>query len=124
MYIDTHCHLSLEEDVQDVMRRCKEAKVNQIIISGCDFESIPESIKIAHDMQDIYLALGFHPETASEVTKKAPFPAGGRRRVVCPRSGHICFAPAHPQKSLDTLQQQTNCPFILSYFHRFVNLRF
>lgn len=70
MYIDTHCHLSLEEDVQDVMRRCKEAKVNQIIISGCDFESIPESIKIAYDMQDIYLALGFHPETASEVTKK------------------------------------------------------
>ena len=70
MYIDTHCHLSLEEDIQSVMNRCYEAKVNQIIISGCDFESIPESIEIAQDMKDIYLALGFHPETASKVTKK------------------------------------------------------
>lgn len=68
MYIDTHCHLSLEEDVQDVMKKCHEVGVNKIIISGCDFESIPESIKIANRMQDVYLSLGFHPETADEVT--------------------------------------------------------
>ena len=99
MYIDTHCHLSLEEDIQDVMKRCKEAKVNQIIISGCDFESIPESIKIAHDMQDIYLALGFHPETASEVTKKAPFPASGRRHeIVCARWTHFFHTRAPAKK--------------------------
>lgn len=70
MYIDTHCHLSLEEDVQDVMKKCYEAGVNRIIISGCDFESIPESIKIAKQMKDVYLSLGFHPETADKVTLK------------------------------------------------------
>lgn len=70
MYIDTHCHLSLEEDIQDVMKRCKEVNVDKIVISGCDFESIPDAIKISKEIPNIYLTLGFHPETASKVTEK------------------------------------------------------
>jgi len=59
----------------------------------------------------------------SEATKKAPFPASGRRREdVSARRTHF-FTPARPQKSLDTLQQQTNCLFILPLLRPFVNFQ-
>ena len=69
-YIDTHCHLSENDNVKEIMNKCYEVSVNKIIISGCDFESIPSSIKIANEMDSIFLSLGFHPEVADIVTSQ------------------------------------------------------
>ena len=50
MYIDTHCHI-LEEYYDDIDNVVKEnfSVVDKIIVSGCDKESIEESIKVVKD---------------------------------------------------------------------------
>ena len=67
MYIDTHCHLSLEDydDIDMVIQENREAGIDKIIISGCTMESIIESIQYAHEYDNVYLTIGFHPSEAN-----------------------------------------------------------
>ena len=55
MYIDTHCHLSLEDydDIDMVIQENREAGIDKIIISGCTMESIIESIQYAHEYDNV-----------------------------------------------------------------------
>ena len=68
MFIDTHCHLSKEyyADIFQVLKENKEADVDTIIISGCDKESIKESLEYINDYSFVYATIGYHP---SEVLK-------------------------------------------------------
>ena len=63
MFTDSHCHLSINdyENIDDVIKRAKENNVEKLIISGCDKNSIIESIEIANKYDNVYLELGFHP---------------------------------------------------------------
>ena len=72
MFTDTHCHISREDydDIEEVINNAKEAKVDRLIISGCEKRNINESIEIANNHDNVYLALGFHPEEADEITTK------------------------------------------------------
>lgn len=70
MFIDTHCHLSNSdyEDVEKVLKENKEAMVEKIIISGCDKDSIEESIYFSNEYAGVYLTLGYHPSEALNTT--------------------------------------------------------
>lgn len=72
MFIDSHCHLSIKdyENIDDVIKEANENNVGKLIVSGCDKESIKESIEIAEKYDNVYLSLGFHPSEANEITEE------------------------------------------------------
>lgn len=69
MYIDTHCHLSIEdyEDIDLVIKENRLAGVGKIIISGCSRDSIIESLAMAEKYDDVYVTIGYHPSEVSYV---------------------------------------------------------
>ena len=69
MFIDTHCHLSIK-DYDDIEKIIKDdfEKVDKIILSGCDKESIFESIEIANKYENIFVTIGYHPDQVDLVT--------------------------------------------------------
>lgn len=70
MFIDTHCHLSVEDydDIDLVIKENREAGISKIIISGCTRDSIIESLDIASKYDDVFVTIGFHPSEASITT--------------------------------------------------------
>ena len=69
MLIDTHCHI-LKEDYDDIDKVIKEDfnVVDKIIVSGCERESIEESLELIDKYDNIYATLGYHPEQVDRVT--------------------------------------------------------
>ena len=70
MYIDSHCHLSKEyyENLDEVVNKAKENKVNTLIISGCDKNGIIEGLDIINKYENIYMTIGFHPSEVNITT--------------------------------------------------------
>ena len=63
MYIDTHCHVFSEyyDDIEEIVRKCKENNVTKIIVSGCDMKSNTEVLELVNKYDIIYCTIGFHP---------------------------------------------------------------
>ncbi len=63
MFIDTHCHLSVEDydDIDEVINDNRKAGIEKIIISGCTKESIIESLELSKKYDDIFVTIGYHP---------------------------------------------------------------
>ena len=57
MYIDTHCHVFSEyyDDIEEIVRKCKENNVTKIIVSGCDMKSNMEVLELVNKYDIIYL---------------------------------------------------------------------
>ena len=70
MFIDTHCHLSVEDydNIDEIIYENRKANIEKIIISGCTKESIIESIELSNEYDDVYLTIGYHPSEASIIT--------------------------------------------------------
>jgi len=70
MFIDTHCHLSLEDydDIDKVIIDNREAGIDKIIISGCTKDSILESLELSNKYKDVYVTIGYHPSEVKEIT--------------------------------------------------------
>lgn len=70
MFIDTHCHLSLEDydDIDQVIDENRNAGIEKMIISGCTKGSIIESLELSHKYDNVYVTIGFHPSEASFTT--------------------------------------------------------
>lgn len=70
MFIDTHCHLSIEDydDIDLVLDDNRKAGIEKIIISGCTKDSIIESLDLSKKHNDVYLTVGFHPSEAMITT--------------------------------------------------------
>ena len=70
MYIDSHCHLSKEyyENLDEIVNKAKENKVDTLIISGCDKNGIIEGLDIINKYENIYMTIGFHPSEANITT--------------------------------------------------------
>lgn len=70
MYIDTHAHLTFPEfdiDINEVIERARNAKLEAIINIALDDEAVRKSIKLAEENPDfIFNAIGTHPHEASE----------------------------------------------------------
>ena len=67
MFIDTHCHLSKNDynDIKKILDENRKNRVSPIIISGCDKNSILESLDYANKISDVYVTIGYHPSEAS-----------------------------------------------------------
>lgn len=68
MLIDTHCHLNLDlfsNDLAHVISRAKNAGITKIIIPGIDLETSKRAIQISEDYQEVYAAVGFHPNESA-----------------------------------------------------------
>ena len=70
MFIDTHCHLSIEDydDIDLVIDENRKNQIDKIIISGCTRESIIESVELGKKYNDVYVTIGYHPSEASITT--------------------------------------------------------
>ena len=63
MYIDTHCHITMNDydDIPSLIDKIKESGVNRIIVNGCDMKSNLEVLELVKQYDIVYGALGFHP---------------------------------------------------------------
>lgn len=70
MFIDTHCHLSVEdyENIDRVIEENRKAFVRSIIISGCTKNSIVESLAYAQKYNDVFVTIGYHPSEVNMVS--------------------------------------------------------
>ncbi len=71
MYIDTHCHLSMEDydDIDKVIEENKNALVEKIVVSGCSRESIDEVMDLKDKYDMVYVTIGYHSEYADTITE-------------------------------------------------------
>jgi len=66
---DTHCHLCLHDyttDLDSVIQRAFDQGVRYMLIPGLDVPTSQRAIEISEKYQDIYAAVGFHPNTAGK----------------------------------------------------------
>ena len=70
MYIDTHCHLSLEDydDIDLVIKENRKSNISKIIISGYSRDTIKESLDLIEKYDDVYATIGYHPSEADITT--------------------------------------------------------
>lgn len=70
MFIDTHCHLSVDDydDIDVVIKNNLEAGVGKIIVSACTRNTFLEAVDLAKKYDSVYLTLGLHPSEASIFT--------------------------------------------------------
>ena len=70
MFVDTHCHLSLEDydDISSVIEKNRKAHISKMIISGCTRATIEESLSFADTYPDVFVTIGYHPSEANNTT--------------------------------------------------------
>jgi len=64
---DTHCHLDFnrfDQDREKVIARALEAGVTRVLNPGIDLESCQAAIKLAEENEQVYAAVGVHPNSA------------------------------------------------------------
>ena len=74
MLVDSHAHLEAVNDLEDSLKRAKEAGVGKIITIGTSIESSKKAIEIAEkfsaDDLQIYATCGLHPKDAKGEIKR------------------------------------------------------
>ena len=68
--VDTHCHMSLTDDIDSLIIDAMQNNVKKMIISGCDAKSIRDGLEIIYRYPEIYMTAGFHPDEADNITDK------------------------------------------------------
>lgn len=61
---DTHCHLGfpkLESELEDVLKRAKEAGITRLVTIGTDRQSSEKAIAMAAKYDEVYAVIGWHP---------------------------------------------------------------
>lgn len=73
MLTDTHAHLTMDQfgDIEDVVKRAREAGVTRIINASFDLDSSRKSVALAEKYPGMYAAVGIHPHHAETVDDKA-----------------------------------------------------
>jgi len=72
MFIDTHAHLNLEPFIENVvpfLDRAKKNKVCKIIVPSIDVISSEKSIELSEKYNEIYSAVGIHPNYSEKAEK-------------------------------------------------------
>lgn len=73
MFIDTHVHLNAdqyEEDLQEVINRALEAKVEKMVVIGFDRKTIERTMELIEQYDFIYGVIGWHPVDAIDCTQE------------------------------------------------------
>ena len=64
MFVDSHCHLTYEplsSNLPEVLQKCKEAKVTNLLAIGTNIKSSTECSEISNKYENIYSSIGIHP---------------------------------------------------------------
>lgn len=67
MLVDSHCHLnwpSFEEDLDDVVKRAKEAGIGIMQTISTSLPEFPKVLAIAESYENVYCSVGVHPDEA------------------------------------------------------------
>lgn len=70
-FIDTHVHLNADQydgDLQEVINRAIEAKVEKMIVVGFDRKTIERAMQLIETYDFIYAVIGWHPVDAIDCT--------------------------------------------------------
>lgn len=70
MFTDTHCHIYSEyyNNIDSVINESVDNKVNRWINNGCDRESNKEVLSLIDKYNNMYGAIGIHPENVLDYT--------------------------------------------------------
>jgi TatD DNase family protein len=74
MLVDSHAHLqwaSFGKDREDVIKRAREAGVEQIVNIGFDIEGSRRAVELAEKHEGLYATVGIHPHNASQLNREA-----------------------------------------------------
>lgn len=68
MYTDTHCHILKAEydNPNEIIENLKNNNIQKIIINGYDLESNKEVIELCNKYDNVYGAIGIHPDNINE----------------------------------------------------------
>ncbi|MCT6926053.1 TatD family hydrolase [Metasolibacillus sp.] len=72
-FIDTHVHLNADQyddDLQQVIDRALEAKVEKMVVIGFDRKTIERAMSLANQCDFIYAVIGWHPVDAIDCTEQ------------------------------------------------------
>ena len=73
MIFDTHCHLNHEDlykDIDNVIKRAKDAGVAKFLGVGYDKETSLLAVELAEKYEGIYAAVGYHPTEIDNVSEE------------------------------------------------------
>ncbi len=71
MLIDTHCHIQfkpLSGEVENVIKRADKEGVKKLIVVGCDIKSSRKAIDLAENYENVFAAVGLHPQDSKKLT--------------------------------------------------------
>ncbi len=69
IFYDTHAHLDFpdfEQDLEQVVARAQQAGIAKVISIGTDLDSSRRAIALAERYPNVFVAVGWHPSSASE----------------------------------------------------------
>lgn len=71
MFTDTHCHISSEyyEDIEKILENAKNVDIARVINNGCDLKSNKEVLELINKYENMYGAIGIHPESVETYTE-------------------------------------------------------
>lgn len=72
MFTDTHCHIYKEyyDDINKILEEAGNNGVNRIINNATNKSNIDELLNLSKNYDNMYLALGFHPEDVDKFSIK------------------------------------------------------
>jgi len=68
--VDTHCHLNLIENKEDIIKNFKKNNMEYVIEVGINVENSFETVELANSYENIYCSVGIHPNDSSNLTNK------------------------------------------------------
>ncbi len=75
LLVDTHAHLDMisqdKETICSVLERARHEGVGAVLSVGIDVESSKAAVHFAREIDDVFAAVGFHPNDASRFSKDA-----------------------------------------------------
>ena len=73
LLVDTHAHLDMiSQDIETVctvVKRARENDVGAILSVGIDVESSRSAVRFAQDIEDVFAAVGIHPNDADQFSQ-------------------------------------------------------
>ena len=68
--IDTHCHLTYEDydNLDEIIEEMEKSNISAIV-NGCDLNSNNEVLELSSKYNNIYPAIGFHPENIENISE-------------------------------------------------------
>lgn len=64
-YTDSHCHLTMA-DAAPTLARARELNVRGFVVPATKLEDAPQAVALAHQHDDVWAAVGFHPHEAKD----------------------------------------------------------